>query len=30
VVDFSADEEHWTEILTFVEGNNAELMVRKP
>lgn len=30
VVDFSVEEEHWTVILNFVEGNNAELMVRKP
>lgn len=30
VVDFSLYGDHWTEIMSFVEGNNAAIMVRKP
>lgn len=30
VVDFSLYGDHWSEILSFVEGNNAAIMVRKP
>jgi len=29
-VDFSVNGDQWSEILSFVEGRNASLMVRKP
>jgi hypothetical protein len=30
VVNFRINGDEWTEILSFVDGNNAELLVRKP